>query len=100
MPTEIANVLVVPLITGLVEAAKRSGLPDRHAALASMGCGLLIAVGAHLATGAGARPLYDAALQGIALGLAASGLYSVARAITGDTAQRRPRATGRTARDD
>jgi hypothetical protein len=98
MPTEIASVLVVPLITGLVEAAKRSGLPERHAALAAMGCGLAIAVGAHLATDVGARPLYDAALQGIALGLAASGLYSVARAVTGDKAQRRPRAEGRTSR--
>ena len=73
------QILIVPLITSLVEASKRAGLPSRYAALVALGCGLGISVGAFVANGVGARDLYDAVLQGIALGLASAGLYSVAR---------------------
>ena len=73
------HILIVPLITGLVEALKRAGLPSRYAALAAFGCGLGISVGAYVANGLGAHDLYDAVLQGVAFGLASAGLYSVAR---------------------
>lgn len=76
---EIGGVIVVPLIVGLVEAAKRLGLPARYAALAALGLGLAVSFGAGVTTEAGGRDLFEAALVGLALGLSASGLYSVAR---------------------
>jgi hypothetical protein len=76
----VEPILVVPLITGFVEAVKRAGLPSRYASVAALACGLAISVGAYVASGIGARDLYTAALQGVAFGLASAGLYSVARA--------------------
>ena len=96
MAGEVVNVALVPLITGLVEVAKRSGLPERYAALVSLGCGLLLCLAAQLAIEVGARPLYEAALQGLLAGLTASGLYSVARAVTREP--RRAHASGRACR--
>lgn len=79
MELELGGVLVVPLIVGLVEAAKRLGLPAQYAALLSLALGLAISIGAWLAMRTGGRELFDATLVGMALGLSASGLYSVAR---------------------
>lgn len=80
---EWGGVVVVPLIVGLVEVAKRLGLSTRYAALVSLTIGLAISLGAWVATQAGepAREGFQAALVGLALGLSASGLYSVARAV-------------------
>jgi len=90
--SEIGTILLVPLITGLVEALKRSGLPRRYAALTALALGVAISVGAFVARGFGAHDLYDAILQGVAFGLAASGFYSVAR-----TAERSVRRGGEVA---
>ena len=90
MSSEIGTILLVPLITGLVEALKRSGLPRRYAALTALALG--VAIGAFVTRGFGAHDLYDAILQGVAFGLAASGFYSVAR-----TAERSVRRGGEVA---
>jgi hypothetical protein len=79
MGIEFGGVMVVPLIIGLVEMAKRAGLDARYAALLAVGLGVGISSGAWLAAWLGGRGLFDAALGGLALGLSASGLYSVAR---------------------
>jgi hypothetical protein len=76
---EFGGVMIVPLIIGLVEMAKRMGLAARYAALLALGLGITISGGAWLAAWTGGRGLFDAALAGLALGLSASGLYSVAR---------------------
>lgn len=73
------GILIIPLITGIVEVLKRAGLPPKYAGLASLilGLGLSIAYGqmeAHWA-------LIQSILVGLALGLAASGLYSQVRAL-------------------
>ena len=86
---EMGAILVVPLITGFVEALKRAGLPSRYAALAALASGVAISVGAYVANGVGAQDLYDATLQGVAFGLASAGLYSVARSAE-RTARQRP----------
>ncbi len=80
MERELGGVVIVPLIVGLVEMAKRLGLSSRYAALLALAIGLAISVGGWLAVQAGGRDLFDATLVGLALGLSASGLYSVARA--------------------
>ena len=71
--------MAVPLIVGLVELAKRLGLSARYAALLALALGLGISAGAWLTTWLGGRGLFEAALTGLALGLSASGLYSVTR---------------------
>jgi hypothetical protein len=78
---EWGGVVMVPLIVGLVEVAKRVGLPAQYAAGVALGLGLLASVGAWAAAETGGRDLFDATLVGLALGLSASGLYSVARAV-------------------
>ena len=86
---EMGAILIVPLITGCVEALKRAGLPSRFAALEALARGVGISVGAYVANGFGAHDLYDAVLQGVAFGLASAGLYSVARSAE-RTARQRP----------
>lgn len=78
---EAVPILLVPLIVGIVEAIKRAGLSSRYASLVSLAIGLAIAVGGHVALGAGAGDLYGSVLQGLALGLGAAGLYSVSSAV-------------------
>lgn len=89
MESEVEMILIVPLITGFVEALKRAGLPSRYAALVALVSGVGVSVGAYVANGIGARDLYDAVLQGVAFGLASAGLYSVARSAE-RTARQRP----------
>lgn len=71
------GVLAVPLIIGLVEAAKRGGLPARWSAPLAIALGLALRLSYQLAAGpAELLSWLDALVQGLALGLAASGLYS------------------------
>lgn len=65
---------VIPLVLGLVAVVKSIGLPSRFAPLAS------IAIGAGLLAVTGA--VWQVALiQGIVVGLAASGLWSGGKAL-------------------
>ncbi len=80
MPTEYAGVLAIPLIIGLVEAAKRLGVDTVWATPLSIGCGLIISLGYEAAKQSpGAEVWLNALLWGLALGLSASGLYSGAK---------------------
>ncbi len=77
MPTEYAGVLAIPLIIGLVEAAKRLGMDAVWATPAAVGCGLAISLGYEAARQSpGLETWLNAVLWGLALGLSASGLYS------------------------
>ncbi|HLI29353.1 MAG TPA: hypothetical protein VKZ60_19990 [Chloroflexota bacterium] len=80
---EIAGVAVVPLIVGLVEVAKGAGLASRWAPLLAVGLGVAISVGYGVAAPGRLAPEAIAALglRGLALGLAAAGLYSGTRAL-------------------
>ena len=78
--TQFAGVLAVPFIIGLVEAAKRLGMGDLFATPLAVGLGIALSVGWHAATVyPAAAPWVQALMLGIALGLAASGLYSGAK---------------------
>ena len=80
MDLEYGGILIVPTIVGLVEAAKRLGVPTAYAAPLAVGLGVLISVGYALAAGVPERgALADATLRGLALGLSAAGLYSGVR---------------------
>lgn len=77
MDVQYGGVVIVPMIIGLVEVGKRLGLGAAYAAPLAVGLGLLISVGYGLAAGLpGGSALADVTLQGLALGLAAAGLYS------------------------
>lgn len=69
----------VPIIIGLVQMAKEAGLPARYAAAVAVCLGVIINAGVTIATGG---DVIGGLLLGIAVGLAASGLYSVARTST------------------
>ena len=69
MPTA----LIIPAITGLVEAFKQTGLPTRFAPLVA----IVLGVGSHWAVPG--VPILD----GILFGLGAVGLYSGPRALAG-----------------
>ena len=82
-------IVTTPLITGFVESLKRAGLVQpRYAAVASLAIGIATSLGSYLTDGGSGRGLYEAVVQGMALGLAASGLYSVANAATSQAKER------------
>jgi len=68
---EVYNVAIIPLIVGLVELAKKLGLPDKFAAVLSAILGVVIGL-VYVAPDDPAK----AVLVGLSMGLAASGLYS------------------------
>src|SRR5215208_4815922 len=104
--TEFFGVLVVPVIIGLVEVAKGTGLSARWAAPMALALGLALSL---IAADSGTT-MASAVMRGLALGLSASGLY--AAVDTQLSARRRrsaagarvrshgPAAAGRTARGD
>jgi hypothetical protein len=83
MPIEAWGVLLTPLIVGLVEVAKRVGMPSRFAPLLALALGIGV-VGAVAVRPEASRVL----LWGAALGLSACGLYSGGRALIGDDGAR------------
>ena len=71
MDMEIYGILIVPLILGLVEVAKRVGLPDKWSPILSVVLGLL--AGVLLLS---PEDIRRGVVVGLALGLSATGLYS------------------------
>ncbi len=77
MDAMLGGFLMVPVIVGLVEVAKRLGLAPIYAAPLAIALGLLFSVGYTLAAGLpGGETLANAVLRGLALGLSAAGLHS------------------------
>ncbi len=68
-------IVLVPIVVGVVQVLKVSGFPSRWAPLASLGLGV---VGATLLIGGAFRADI---LQGLAVGLSASGLFSGVKAL-------------------
>jgi len=67
----IYDVAIIPLIVGIVELLKQVGLPSKFAALVSVILGIVIGM-VYLSP----DDIKKGILVGLALGLAASGLYS------------------------
>ncbi|MFS8501313.1 MAG: hypothetical protein FWJ59_05840 [Caldicoprobacter sp.] len=67
----IYDVAIIPLIVGIVELLKQVGLPSKFAALVSAILGIVIGM-VYLSP----DDIKKGILVGLALGLAASGLYS------------------------
>ena len=107
--TEFFGVLVVPVIVGLVEVAKGTGLSARWAAPMALGLGLALSL---IAADDG-MTMAGAVMRGLALGLSASGLYAAVNTqlsagrrsaagarVSVSGGSRRPAASGRNARGE
>lgn len=67
---QLYDVAIIPLILGVVELFKRSGLPAKYAPLIAVIFGLLFSI-AYLDI-----PTKESIIVGLVIGLSASGLYS------------------------
>ena len=77
MDAMFGGFVMVPVIVGLVEVARRLGLAPVYRAPLAVALGLLLSVGYTVATGLpGGEALANAVLWGLALGLSAAGLHS------------------------
>lgn len=76
LPNEAAILVGTPIVTGLVEVAKRTGMPDRYAPAAAFGAAAPVT--AAIATTSDWRA---GLLTLLCIGLAASGLYSQAKSL-------------------
>ena len=77
MDATLGGWVIVPVIVGLVELAKRLGLAAAYTGPLSVALGLLFSIGYTLAAGLpGGETLANAVLRGLALGLSAAGLHS------------------------
>jgi hypothetical protein len=82
MGDEVAGVLLAPLIVGIVEMAKRAGMATRWAPLLAVMLGLVISVWWGVGQGqSGAVAWLGMVLRGLALGLAAVGLYGSGKTV-------------------
>lgn len=81
MTPEIVTIASIPAILALTNLAKSLGLSGKVSALLAVVLGIALAVSQHELAGYG---WYQAAVQGMVLGLSAAGLYDVSK----------PRATG------
>jgi hypothetical protein len=72
------GVAILPAIVGLTQVAKDTGLPSRFAPLIAVVFGVLAALAQTLAS---THPWIPNAAAGIALGLAACGLYDTAKNV-------------------
>ncbi|MGI8477461.1 MAG: hypothetical protein ACR2OO_13980 [Thermomicrobiales bacterium] len=82
MPT-FSDAAVVAVVLGLVEVAKRAGLPTRYAGLAAILFATLCVALRDLAGGDGFHLAARWLLGGLIAGLAASGLYSQTTRLPG-----------------
>jgi hypothetical protein len=76
----LSSAVIIALIPGCVEIAKRSGLPSRFAPLLAVIVGMSLVGLSHAAAGEQVRSITSAAeviLTGLISGLAAVGLYEV-----------------------
>lgn len=72
----IYDVALIPATMGLVDVAKRAGLPSKYAPILSLGVGIALGIATSLDN------LQKGIITGIAIGLSASGLYSGTKALT------------------
>jgi hypothetical protein len=79
MPDSVFGVVIIPLLIGLVEVAKRAGLPDRWCPLLAVALGLAFAAAWQWSQ---ASPdWFEALIVGCAWSLSACGLYAGSRTV-------------------
>ena len=76
----VTTIATVPAIVAIVNLIKGLGLDGKLSALVAVLLGVLLSIA--VVVGAG-NPIFDAAAQGLLLGLAAAGLYDLTPGRTG-----------------
>ncbi|MGE5396392.1 MAG: hypothetical protein ACM3MK_02510 [Chitinophagales bacterium] len=77
MEQEYFYLVVIPVINGLVEVAKRAGLNNRYCPIVAIVLGLMAGIGLRDP----AQNIAIGILEGLILGLSAVGMYSGARNV-------------------
>ena len=72
------DVALIPATMGLVDVAKRAGLPSKYAPIVSIAVGISLGIATNIGN------IQKGIFTGIAIGLSASGLYSGTKALTKD----------------
>ena len=72
------DVALIPATMGLVDVAKRAGLPSKYAPVVSIAIGIILGIATNIGNA------QKGIITGIAIGLSASGLYSGTKALTKD----------------
>lgn len=78
---ELIAALLVPIIMGVVQLGRGAGLHAKACAPLAAALGVAGMLGVSLADALGGRELYVTILQGLGVGLSASGLFSVTRSV-------------------
>jgi len=71
---EYFQLVIIPIIIGIVEVIKRAGLPIKYSPLVSLVLGLVFGI-------LYVDPLLDGIIAGLMVGLSATGLYSGSKNI-------------------
>ena len=66
---EFFQLVIIPIIIGIVEVVKRAGLPVKFSPLVSVALGVIFGI-------LYVQPLLDGIIIGLMVGLSATGLYS------------------------
>jgi len=74
---EYYTTMAIPLINGLVEVAKRAGVPNRYLPLLAVVMGVMAGVGLRNPN----ESIAIAVMEGLVIGLSAVGLYSGTRNV-------------------
>ena len=92
MTPEIVTIASIPAILALTNLAKALGISGKVSALLAVVLGIALAVGQYELAGYG---WYQAAAQGLILGLSAAGLYDVSKPRVSDSYEGAHRAGSR-----
>lgn len=74
MSFEVYDVAIIPIITGLIELFKKTGLPKKYSPLVALALGVVAGV-VYIEP----QDIAGGIIIGIAMGLSASGLYEYSR---------------------
>lgn len=77
MPNNILQLVMIPAVNGLVEVAKRAGLPNRFAPLLAVTLGVISGMGLRQPQ----ESMMIGIIEGVVIGLSAVGMYSGTRNI-------------------
>jgi ABC-type uncharacterized transport system permease subunit len=75
---EYFQLVIIPIIIGVVEVLKRAGLPNKYSPVVSLLLGVIFGF-------LYVQPLLDGMIVGLVVGLSATGLYSGSKNVFGSS---------------
>lgn len=77
MLNNIMQLVMIPAVNGLIEVAKKAGLPNRYAPLLAVTLGVISGIGLREPN----TSMVIGIIEGVVIGLSAVGMYSGARNV-------------------